>query len=190
MINIHHSSFKKATEYFDFLTNNDTTPEVYMGNISIFDFRNYDGLDTSYAKILEDNKNTFGVPTNVSYILGNDKIYTAFGDDITRSYADYVERVLRRTKVLIYNGQNDVVVNTPGVLLYLNSLNWEGIHAWKKTTKRIWTIHDDVQGWAKVNGNLWFVLVNGAGHMVPTNKPVAAFNMLAHFIGNNHDWRM
>ena len=45
-------------------------------------------------------------------------------------------------------------------------------------------------GWDKVNGNLWFVQVNGAGHMVPTNKPVAAFNMLAHFIGNNHDWRM
>lgn len=161
-----------------------------MGNISIFDFRNYNGLDVSYSKLLQDNKDQFGVPSNVSYILGNDKIYTAFGDDITRSYANYVTRVLRHTKVLIYNGQNDVVVNTPGVLLYLNSLDWEGIYEWKKTPKRIWTIHDDVKGWAKVSGNLWFVLVNGAGHMVPTNKPIPAFNMLAHFIGNNHDWRM
>lgn len=61
----------QATEYFDFLTNNDTTPEYYMGNISIFDFRNYNGLDTSFAKILEDNKAEFGVSANVSYIIGN-----------------------------------------------------------------------------------------------------------------------
>jgi hypothetical protein len=63
--------------------------------------------------------------------MGNDQIYTAFGDDITRSVADYVTRILGRIKVLVYNGQNDVVVNTPGVLLYLNSLNWHGIKQWK-----------------------------------------------------------
>jgi carboxypeptidase C (cathepsin A) len=132
----------------------------------------------------------FGVPANVSYIMGNDQIYTAFGDDITRSVADYVTKILGRIKVLIYNGQNDVVVNTPGVLLYLNSLNWYGIKQWKQTPKTMWTIHEDVQGWAKVSGNLWFVLVNGAGHMVPTNKPKAAYNMLAHFISNDIDWKM
>lgn len=43
--------------------------------------------------------------------------------------------------MLIYNGQDDVVVNTPGVLQYLNSLNWDGIGAWKRTKKSIWTIH-------------------------------------------------
>lgn len=46
----------KATDYFDFLTNNDTTPETYMGNISIFNFRNYDGIDESFAKFLSDNR--------------------------------------------------------------------------------------------------------------------------------------
>lgn len=39
----------KATSYFDFLTNNDTTPETYFGGISMFNFRNYDGLDESFA---------------------------------------------------------------------------------------------------------------------------------------------
>jgi len=42
---------------------------------------------------------------------------------------------------LIYNGQDDVVVNTAGVLQYINSLNWEGIAQWKRTQKQIWTIH-------------------------------------------------
>ncbi len=74
----------KATTYFDFLTNNDTTPEVYFGNISMFNFRNYDGLDESFAKILQDNKDKIGA--KVDYIPGNDAIYTAFADDVSRSY--------------------------------------------------------------------------------------------------------
>lgn len=58
-------------------------------------------------------------------------------------------KVLRKTRVLIYNGQNDVVVNTPGVLHYLSSLDWEHIHQWKKAKKQIYTISKEVAGWAK-----------------------------------------
>jgi hypothetical protein len=71
---------------------------------------------------LQDNKAAIGA--KVDYIPGNDAIYTAFADDVSRSYESEVVIALRNTKVLIYNGQNDVVVNTPGVLQYLNSLNW------------------------------------------------------------------
>lgn len=45
IINIYEGNYQNATQYFDFLTNNDTTPEVYFGNISMFNFRNYDGID-------------------------------------------------------------------------------------------------------------------------------------------------
>jgi carboxypeptidase C (cathepsin A) len=45
-----------------------------------------------------------------------------------------------------------------------------------------------VQGWAKNYGNLWFVLVNGAGHMVPTDQPQSAFSMFGHFISNDNNW--
>lgn len=58
--NIYQGNYKKATEYFDFITNNDTTPEAYFGNISIFNFRNYDGLDESFAKFMDDHKPVFG----------------------------------------------------------------------------------------------------------------------------------
>ena len=71
---------------------------------------------------MQDNKAAIGA--KVDYIPGNDAIYTAFADDVSRSYELEVIIALRNTKVLIYNGQNDVVVNTPGVLQYLNSLNW------------------------------------------------------------------
>jgi carboxypeptidase C (cathepsin A) len=106
-----------------------------MGGISIFNFRNYEPEDTSFADLLEKNKNIFGVPSNITYLPGNDQIYTAFAADVSQGVtADLIE-VLRRVKVLIYNGQNDVVVNTPGVLQYLNSLQWENLIQWKRATK-------------------------------------------------------
>lgn len=76
MINMYNGNYKNATTYFDFLTNNDTTPETYFGNISMFNFRNYDGLDESFVKILQDNKAALGA--KVDYIPGNDAVYTSF----------------------------------------------------------------------------------------------------------------
>ena len=129
-----------------------------------------------------------GINSSLEFIPGNDWVYTAFGADISKSYADDVAKVVDRVKTLIYNGQNDVVVNTPGVLQYLHSLNWPGSRQWKMSQKKIWKIDGNVSGWAKVSGNLWFVLVNGAGHMVPSDQPHSALAMMGHFVHNEHDW--
>lgn len=159
-----------------------------MGGISIFNFRHYDAEDETFVDFLNKNKASFGVKADIDFIPGNDNIYTAFGKDITRSVTSEVVEVVRRVKTLIYNGQNDVVVNTPGVLQYLNSLQWENINQWKRAPKQIWTIGGEVKGWAKVAGNLWFVLVNGAGHMVPTDQPMSSFVMMGHFLNDEYEW--
>ena len=96
--------------------------------------------------------------------------------------------MLRNVRVLFYNGQEDYVVNTAGVLNYLNSLTWEGVPNWKRAKKEVWTLGGDIKGWAKVSGNMWFVLVNRAGHMVPTDNPDAAYSMMLHFVRNDRNW--
>lgn len=140
--------------------------------MSTFNFRQYGEGDETFVSFLNNSKKSFGVPDNIYYVPGNDDIYNAFAADISRSYAGDVIALLRsNTRVMIYNGQDDFVVNTPGVLNYINGLNWVGIPNWKRAKKTIWTIHGAVAGWAKVYNNFWFVLVNHAGHMVPTDQP-------------------
>jgi vitellogenic carboxypeptidase-like protein len=107
---------------------------------------------------------------------------------VTKSYAADVAYILGKVRTLVYNGQNDVVVNTPGVLQYLNGLSWHGASQWKRKQKTPWRIGGVVKGWAKVHDNLWFVLVNGAGHMVPTDQPLASYAMMEHFIHHNNNW--
>lgn len=118
----------------------------------------------------------------------NGQVYDAFHNDISVSYSMDVVIMLRNVKVLIYNGQEDYVVNTAGVLNYLNSLRWDYIANWKRARKEVWRINNAIRGWAKTYGNLWFVLVNRAGHLVPTDQPDAAFNMLGHFIREDRNW--
>jgi hypothetical protein len=47
-----------------------------------------------------------------------------------------------------------------------------------------------VSGWAKVWGNLWFVLVNKAGHILNNDQPRLGFNMMGHFLNNEYDWNL
>jgi carboxypeptidase C (cathepsin A) len=84
--------------------------------------------------------------------------------------------------VLIYQGQNDIVVNTPGILHSLNSQYWKGIRQWKKARKHAWIFNQNIQGWSKIWENLWFVFINGVGQMVPLEKPEPAIKMVQNFI--------
>ena len=161
----------KASYYFDFLTNDDDVKEKYLGGMNNYNFRQYSYGDESFADFLQKNKASLGVPSNIDYHSGSDEVYNSFKKDVGKSYASDIVILLRHIRVLLYNGQDDYVVNTAGVLQYLNSLGWENIASWKRAKKERWTIGGETRGWAKTSGNLWFVLVNGAGHLVPADQP-------------------
>uniref|UniRef100_A0A1J3JYM8 Venom serine carboxypeptidase n=3 Tax=Noccaea caerulescens TaxID=107243 RepID=A0A1J3JYM8_NOCCA len=188
MLNIYRGALGNATVHWDYLTNNDQVWDTYMGGMNEFNFRQYGPGDESFADFLQKNKGSLGVPPEVNYIPGNDKVYDSFHEDISKSYSADLVVAIRNVKVLIYNGQEDYVVNTAGVLNYLNSLRWDNIASWKRARKDVWRINNAIRGWAKVSGNLWFVLVNRAGHLVPTDQPDSAFNMLGHFIREDRNW--
>jgi len=118
------SCFIQATSYFDFLTNNDDTRAQYWGGMSTYNFRKYSDPDETFATFLNNSRSKLGIPEGVYFVPGNENIYNSFANDVSRSYAGDVINILRKTKVLVYNGQDDFVVNTPGVLNYLNALNW------------------------------------------------------------------
>lgn len=59
ILSMYSGEYQNATNYFDFLTNNDTTPQEYFGGISMFNFRDYGDEDDSFVKFLNDNKAEF-----------------------------------------------------------------------------------------------------------------------------------
>jgi vitellogenic carboxypeptidase-like protein len=93
--------------------------------------------------------------------------------------------LLENYKVLIYSGQNDIILGPPLTEQALRGLDWSGAAAYNKARKSVWRADKapkDVAGYWRQVGDFSQVVVRGAGHMVPGDQPVRALDMLTKFI--------
>lgn len=91
----------------------------------------------------------------------------------------YLKLLSLGLRALVYNGDTDMACNFLGDQWFVEDL---GIQA---TTKYQTWIHDNqVAGFYQQYGNITFLTVKGAGHMVPQWAPGPAFHMFQSFITN------
>ncbi|XP_072917635.1 lysosomal protective protein isoform X1 [Hemitrygon akajei] len=87
----------------------------------------------------------------------------------------------RKYQILVYNGDVDMACNFMGDEWFVNSLHQE-----VQVNRRTWLYKDEngdqVGGFVKEFANLAFLTVKGAGHMVPSDKPNAAFTFFSRFL--------
>ena len=116
--------------------------QKYYLNMNVLNFRQYDegNINPDYKYFLQGNKKSFGVPDGVDYVESNEKMYYDFNADLSSSYKRELQNMLNRgLQVMIYNGQNDFIVNTAGVLGYMNTLSWQYAKQWKAKQKVMWS---------------------------------------------------
>ncbi|XP_056129321.1 lysosomal protective protein [Lampris incognitus] len=103
-----------------------------------------------------------------------------------RLYMDVRKQYLKllgalKYHILVYNGDVDMACNFMGDEWFVESLHQE-----VEVKRRPWTYTDgdsqQVGGFVKEFSNIAFLTVKGSGHMVPSDKPVAAYAMFSHFI--------
>ena len=90
--------------------------------------------------------------------------------------------------MLKFSGDIDGVVPTQGSLGWIDALNWPIIDAW-----RTWFVpNTDGEGIQQLGGmierrdGMDFATINGAGHMVPQDKPAAMFHLVTNWIKGNY----
>jgi len=128
------------------------------------------------------------VSLNPSYQLCNAEIYQWWQLDMMTSVADKLSYVLANLDVLLYNGADDIEVNTSGVLNFLEKLSWEGAEGFMETERQIWNTQEGVAGNVKSSSNLTFVTIYGSGHIVPFDQPVKAIDMVVRWVNGDEDW--
>ncbi|KAM4613650.1 lysosomal protective protein [Polymixia lowei] len=103
-----------------------------------------------------------------------------------RLYMDVKKQYLKllgalKYRVLVYNGDVDMACNFMGDEWFVESLHQE-----VEVKRRPWTYTDEdgqqVGGFVKEFNNIAFLTVKGSGHMVPSDKPIAAYAMFSRFI--------
>ena len=99
--------------------------------------------------------------------------------EMTESYNFYSEIMLKypNLNVWIFSGTDDGVLSTLGTMRWVNKLGFTVDTKWRQ-----WKVGEQVAGYVqKYKEGLVIVTVKGAGHMVPQDQNVSAFNMVNAF---------
>ncbi|KAF7288076.1 hypothetical protein GWI33_000129 [Rhynchophorus ferrugineus] len=102
--------------------------------------------------------------------------------DIPHSQANILAQLLSYYRILLYSGQDDILVGYPSTINFISKLNFTGANDYNKSVRRIWIINQEISGYIRSGGNLTEVLVRNAGHMVPLDQPKWCYNLISNFI--------
>jgi len=89
--------------------------------------------------------------------------------------------------VLIYAGDVDYICNYMGNKAWTRGLDWKGSEAFIAADEHEWRSKEGketVAGLARTAGGFTFLQVYEAGHMVPSDKPEIALDMIRNFVKN------
>lgn len=114
----------------------------------------------------------------------NEEVFKNFERELESAHDLYLQLLNeKKYRILVYSGDMDMACNFLGIEWFVHMLDLE-----LQESYHPWTYNDGKQsqiaGYADRFTNLTFLTVKGAGHMVPTDKPLEAFQMFKRFINN------
>jgi len=89
-------------------------------------------------------------------------------------------------EVLVYSGDKDWICNWRGGEAWTAATKWSGKEDFNTAEYETWMVDEEKAGEMRQHGNLHFLRVYDAGHMVPMDQPEHALAMLTRFV--NNDW--
>ncbi|XP_060810413.1 uncharacterized protein LOC106143604 [Amyelois transitella] len=169
----------KAYAYYNYLL------QLFLSESRLSNLYNYldddislEGAYNDYLQTTEVRKALHVGNTNFTSI---GVVYRKLVPDFMNSARMWLEELLENYRVMLYNGHLDIIVAYhPSVNSY-NSLSFSGTEEFKKTKRLPWYHDGTLAGYYKVAGNLTEVMIRGAGHMVPADKPAASLGLISAF---------
>nr|XP_057911054.1 lysosomal protective protein isoform X1 [Doryrhamphus excisus] len=121
-------------------------------------------------------------PKAADWTICSSEVHLSYGHlfmDVRKQYLKLLAAL--KYRVLVYNGDVDMACNFMGDEWFVESLNQQ-----VEVSRRPWLYKDQdgrqVGGFVKEFDHIAFLTVKGSGHMVPTDKPLAAFTVFSRFI--------
>jgi len=103
--------------------------------------------------------------------------------DWMKSVAHLMPTLLNNYKVMTYNGQYDIILGPPAAEKYYRTMDWDGKNDYLRAKKKLWSPPTaPVAGYVRSARNYRQVVLLHAGHMVPADQPLAAYDMITRFV--------
>lgn len=136
-----------------------------------------------------DVQETLGV-TGRKWVECDQMVHTYLLGDWMTNLMPQVASLLDNTdlEVLVYSGDKDWICNWRGGEAWTAATKWSGQADFQAQDYQKWLVEGEAAGEMRQYGNLHFLRVYEAGHMVPMDQPANALAMLTRFIQN--DWNL
>ncbi|KAK7317877.1 hypothetical protein RJT34_02465 [Clitoria ternatea] len=155
------------------------------GLVTLFDYTKkapyQDDLVEQLLNIAEAKK-ALGVNESFVYELCSDVVKAALHADIMKSVKYMVEHLVRRTRVLLYQGQYDLQDGVVQVEGWVKTMKWEGIVEFLNAERKIWKVNGELAGYVQNWKSLTNVVVLGAGHLLPADEALNSQAMIEDWV--------
>jgi len=185
---IAQGELRKAFLAFDEFLNGDFYPyPTYFFNITgsneYFNLLNPIYPPNPYGEFLnlEATRNAIHVG-NYPYFDYNSTTERHLIEDWMRSIGPLLPTLLENYKVLMYNGQLDIILGPAMAEKFIRTIPWSGSSKYEKAERKIWFADSTLAGYVREVGEFRQVVVLAAGHMVPLDQPKSAYDMIHRFV--------
>ncbi|KAJ1689720.1 hypothetical protein LUZ63_013875 [Rhynchospora breviuscula] len=93
-----------------------------------------------------------------------------------------VEELLRKTRVLLYQGIYDLRDGVVSTEAWMKQMNWNGLEGFMEAERKVWKVDRELFGYVQRYLNLSHVVISGAGHLVPADKGRSAQTMIEDWV--------
>ncbi|CAN8259853.1 unnamed protein product [Cochlearia groenlandica] len=122
---------------------------------------------------------------DMEFVSCSTSVYMAMLQDWMRNLEVGIPTLLEDgINLLVYAGEYDLICNWLGNSRWVNAMEWSGKENFKATKLVPFMVDGKEAGSLKSYGQLSFLKVKDAGHMVPMDQPKAAFKMLKSWMAN------
>jgi len=164
----------------------------YAGNLNVYnidlqcnpqplcyDFTNV----TNYLNDPTVQQNLGVASQGITWQTCSDQVNENFGIDVIESFRYEIPSLLNAgIRVVIYNGDLDLICNWVGGKMWADSMKWSGQRNFAAAPMKTWNINGVPAGKSKTYNGFTFVKVNQAGHMVPHDQPANALQILKNIV--------
>ncbi|OAX41425.1 serine carboxypeptidase [Rhizopogon vinicolor AM-OR11-026] len=110
----------------------------------------------------------------------------SLAEDSYHATCDHVAALLERNvRALIYVGTYDWICNWIGNEAWTLNMEWSGKEAFGQQPLQTWLVEGEVAGKTRSAKGLTFATIDGAGHMVPYDKPKEALAMVQRWLAGS-----
>ncbi|XP_068658374.1 serine carboxypeptidase-like 50 [Aristolochia californica] len=152
---------------------------------TLYDFRRQKPYETQMVTDFlqnEEVKKVLGAKGNIVFEVCSDTVDGALSEDVMKSVKFMVESLVRKSKVLLYQGQFDLQDGVVSTEAWVQQMEWKELEMFLMAERKVWEVNGVLSGYVQRWGGLTLAVVSGAGHLVPTDQSLSSQAMIEDWI--------